>query len=101
MAFNYRANNAKEIISKKKEFSLQAAEIYSYISKTYGEKIVLDPNKDFSDVKIPRAVEKKIGIAALKQTLAKKTDNVSRKNKPNKVVLSHLMKIFDQENHQL
>ena len=66
MAFNYRANNAKEIISKKKEFSLQAAEIYSYISKTYGEKIVLDPNKDFSDVKIPRAVEKKIGIDSLK-----------------------------------
>ena len=79
MAFNYRANNAKEIISKKKEFSLQAAEIYSYISKTYGEKIVLDPNKDFSDVKIPRAVEKKIGIAALKQTLAKKTDTKGMK----------------------
>ena len=79
MAFNYRANNAKEIISKKKQFSLQAAEIYSYISKTYGEKIVLDPNKDFSDVKIPRAVEKKIGIAALKQTLAKKTDTKGMK----------------------
>ena len=74
MAFNYRANNAKEIISKKKAFSLQASQIYSYISKTYGETIILDPTTNFSDIKIPRAVEKKIGIAALKQTLAKTTD---------------------------
>jgi len=74
MAFNYRANNAKEIILKKKAFSLQASQIYSYISKTYGETIILDPTTNFSDIKIPRAVEKKIGIAALKQTLAKTTD---------------------------
>ena len=74
MAFNYRANNAKEIISKKKAFSLQASQIYSYISKTYGETIILDPTTNFSDIKIPRAVEKKIGIAALKQTLAKTID---------------------------
>ena len=32
-----------------------------------------------------------------KNTLAKKTDNVSRKNEGNKVMLSNLMKIFDEE----
>ena len=79
MAFNYRANNAKEIISKKKAFSLQASQIYSYISKTYGETIILDPTTNFSDIKIPRAVEKKIGIAALKQTLAKSIDTKGMK----------------------
>ena len=34
-------------------------------------------------------------------TLAKRLDNVSRNNKPNKVILSHLMKIFDEENRHL
>ena len=79
MAFNYRANNAKEIVLKKKAFSLPASQIYSYISKTYGETIILDPTTNFSDVKIPRAVEKKIGIAALKQTLAKSIDTKGMK----------------------
>ena len=73
MAFNYKANNAKEIISKKKAFSLQASQIYSYISKTYGETIILDLTNQFFRYK-HRAVEKKIGIAVLKQTLAKTTD---------------------------
>ena len=34
-------------------------------------------------------------------TLAKRTDNVTRKTVPNKVMLSNLMKIFDQENRHL
>jgi hypothetical protein len=34
-------------------------------------------------------------------TLAKKTNNVSRKVEPNKVMLSNLMKTFDQENRHL
>ena len=34
-------------------------------------------------------------------TLAKKTNNVSREVKPNKVMLSNLMKIFDEENRHL
>ena len=34
-------------------------------------------------------------------TLAKKTNNVSRKVEPNKVMLSTLMKIFDEENRHL
>ena len=34
-------------------------------------------------------------------TLAKRTDNVTRKTVPNKVMLSNLMKIFDEENRHL
>ena len=34
-------------------------------------------------------------------TLAKKTNNISRKVEPNKVMLSNLMKIFDEENRHL
>ena len=34
-------------------------------------------------------------------TLAKKTNNVSREVEPNKVMLSNLMKIFDEENRHL
>ena len=34
-------------------------------------------------------------------TLAQRTDNVSRKKVPNKVMLSNLMKIFDEENRHL
>ena len=37
-------------------------------------------------------------VKLFKATLAKRTDNVTRKNKHNKVILSHLMNIFDQEN---
>ena len=35
------------------------------------------------------------------QTLAKKTNNVTREVEPNKVMLSNLMKIFDEENRHL
>jgi hypothetical protein len=35
------------------------------------------------------------------KTLAKRTDNVTRKTVPNKVMLSNLMKIFDEENRHL
>ena len=34
-------------------------------------------------------------------TLAKKTNNISREVEPNKVMLSNLMKIFDEENRHL
>ena len=34
-------------------------------------------------------------------TLAKKTNNVTRNTEPNKVMLSNLMKIFDEENRHL
>ena len=37
-------------------------------------------------------------VKLFKATLAKRMDNVTRKNKHNKVILSHLMNIFDQEN---
>ena len=36
-------------------------------------------------------------ISLFKNTLAKKQDNVERKNKGNKIMLSNLMKIFDEE----
>ena len=35
------------------------------------------------------------------KTLAKRTDNVTRKTVPNKVMLSNLMKIFDEENRHI
>ena len=40
-------------------------------------------------------------ITLFSNTLAKKTNNVTRDNEPNKVMLSNLMKIFDQENRHL
>ena len=40
-------------------------------------------------------------INLVTHTLAKKTNNVSRKVEPNKVMLSTLMKIFDEENRHL
>ena len=40
-------------------------------------------------------------INLFSSTLAKRTDNVSRNNKPNKVMLSNLMKTFDEENRHL
>ena len=53
MAFNFRAKSEAEIKQRKKPYSLQAGKVYSFIRKQYGEIIVLDPNKDFSDIKIP------------------------------------------------
>ena len=69
MAYNYRPKSASEIIKKKKTYSVEAASIYEYVNKNYGETIVLDPKTDFKKVKIPRAVEKEIGIAELKRKL--------------------------------
>ena len=40
-------------------------------------------------------------INLFSSTLAKRTDNVSRNNKPNKVMLSNLMKTFDEENRHI
>jgi len=40
-------------------------------------------------------------ISLFSNTLAKKVNNVKRKNVPNKVVLSNLMKIFDNENRHV
>ena len=40
-------------------------------------------------------------INLFSKTLAKRTDNVSRNNKPNKVMLSNLMKTFDEENRHI
>jgi len=40
-------------------------------------------------------------IGLFSKTLAKRTDNVSRNNKPNKVMLSNLMKTFDEENRHI
>lgn len=74
MAFNYRPSSDKEILSKKKAYSLPVSMVFSYIKKTYSETIVLDPTTNFSNVKIPRAVEKKINIANLKKELSKKID---------------------------
>ena len=74
MAFNYRPKNAKEIRSKKKKFSEQAAAVYSFIKSTYGETIVLDPNKNFATIKVPRAVEEKDNITVVKKKLKNKID---------------------------
>ena len=46
-------------------------------------------------------VEREEVVNFFSTTLAKRTDNVSRNNKPNKAILSHLMKIFDEENRHL
>ena len=74
MAFNYRPKNAQEIRSKKKKFSEQAAKIFSFIKKTYGEIIILDPTKNFSQLKVPRVVEDKIDINSLKKKIKKVVD---------------------------
>ena len=53
--------------------------------------------QDWYDTNIPRDR----AIQVFSDTIAHRTDNVSRDNKPNKVILSHLMKIFDEENRHL
>ena len=40
-------------------------------------------------------------ISLFSNTLAKRTDNVTKMHKPNKVMLSNLMKTFDEENRHL
>ena len=46
-------------------------------------------------------VSRESAINLFSRTLAKRTDNVSRENKPNKVMLSNLMKTFDEENRHI
>ena len=78
MAFNFRAKSEAEIKQRKKPYSLQAGKVYSFIRKQYGEIIVLDPNKDFSDIKIPRAVEKRENIKTVKERLSKAKIDISK-----------------------
>tara|TARA_B100000242_G_scaffold31622_1_gene18944 strand:+ start:702 stop:2072 length:1371 start_codon:yes stop_codon:yes gene_type:complete len=77
MAFNFRAKSEAEIKQRKKPYSLQAAKVYSFIRKQYGEIIILDPNKDFSDIKIPRVVEKRENIKRVKERLSKAKIDIS------------------------
>ena len=53
--------------------------------------------RDWYDTKITRDQAKNL----FTKTLAQRTDNVSRKKVANKVMLSNLMKIFDEENRHL
>ena len=71
MAFNYRPTTEAEIKIKAKKYSPQAARVFSYIKKQYGQTIILDPGKDFSDIKIPRVVEEKDNIKTVKGNLMK------------------------------
>src|SRR6056300_96304 len=71
MAFNYRPKSESEIVGKKKPYSIQAGKVFSFIKNHYGQVIVLDPTKDFSDIKIPRAVEKRDNIKSVKEKLTK------------------------------
>jgi len=71
MAYNFRPKTSKEIESKKKPYSIQAAAVFSFIQKEYNNTIVLDPNKDFSDIKIPRIVEETDNIKKVKDKLSK------------------------------
>ena len=77
-----------------KGFSLPA---FTAKIKNAGEYIRGDAMKEMKNwFKTPLSREAAIDL--FKGTLAKRTDNVTRKNKHNKVILSHLMNIFDEEN---
>jgi len=77
-----------------KGFSLPA---FTAKIKNAGEYIRGDAMKEMKDwFKTP--LKRTNAIELFKGTLAKRTDNVSRENKHNKVILSHLMNIFDEEN---
>ncbi len=78
MAFNFRPKSVVEVKARKKPYSLQASKVFDFIKKQYGETIVLDPNKDFSDIKIPRAVEKKDNIKTVKEKLSKEKIDISK-----------------------
>ena len=71
MAFNFRPKTSNDITGKNKPYSIQAAAVFSFIQKEYGSTIVLDPTKDFSDIKIPRIVEQTDNIKRIKEKLAK------------------------------
>lgn len=74
MAFNFRPKNVAEILKKKKKSSQPASLVYQYIMETYGDTIILDPTKDFNDIKVPRTIEKETDIATLKRKMSKKID---------------------------
>ena len=77
-----------------KGFSLPA---FTAKIKNAGEYIRGDAMKEMKNwFKTP--LKREAAIELFKGTLAKRTDNVSRENKHNKVILSHLMNIFDEEN---
>jgi len=78
MAFNFRPNSEAEIKQKKKPYSTHAGKVFTFIKKHYAETIVLDPNKDFSDIKIPRAVEKKANIKTVKDKLSQAKIDISK-----------------------
>lgn len=74
MAFNFRPKTSTEITGKNKPYSIQAASVFAFIQKEYGTTIILDPSKDFSDIKIPRIVEETDNIKRVKEKLAKITN---------------------------
>ena len=78
MAFNFRPKSEAEIKQKKKLYSPHASKVFTLIKKQYAETIVLDPNKDFSDIKIPRAVEKKANIKTVKDKLLQAKIDISK-----------------------
>jgi hypothetical protein len=47
------------------------------------------------------AVSRDQAVDLFTKTLAKRTDNVTQKKVPNKVMLSNLMKVFDEENRHI
>jgi hypothetical protein len=57
----------------------------------------LETMRDWYDTKVTR--EEAVNLFT--KTLAQRTDNVTRKKVANKVMLSNLMKIFDEENRHL
>ena len=71
MAFNFRPKTSNDITGKNKPYSIQAAAVFAFVQKEYGSTIVLDPTKDFSDIKIPRVVEQIDNIKRVKEKLAK------------------------------
>ena len=71
MAFNFRPKTSNDITGKNKAYSIQAAAVFAFVQKEYGSTIVLDPTKDFSDIKIPRIVEQIDNIKRVKDKLAK------------------------------
>jgi hypothetical protein len=77
-----------------KGFSLPA---FTAKIKNAGEYIRGDAMKEMKNW-FNTPLNREEAIELFKGTLAKRTDNVSRKNKHNKVILSHLMNIFDEEN---
>ena len=70
MAYNFRPNSVKEILSKRKTFSEEAGVVYTFIKDTYGATIVLDPTTQFKEIKIPRVVEETDNIKTVKQKIS-------------------------------